>query len=136
MRPSIRSGRRRLVRTACSSPEVIEKDKVMKSTHALRGLACLLGLFACSAFAADAVIADCPLEAVPPEVAAIVDRQIQCHEWTTLEITDERTDRAAELALTRLRCDRLVAEMTTLRNKYAQSLATLHALDVAGNIWP
>jgi hypothetical protein len=54
----------------------------------------------------------------------------------TLEITDEGTDRTAELALTRLRCDRLAADMSTLRDKYAQFPATLHALDVALNIGP
>jgi hypothetical protein len=72
---------------------------------------------------------------MPSDVTAVADRQIQCWEWMTLEITDEGTDRAAELALTRLRCDRLAADMTSLRNKYSkysQSPATLHAFDVAG----
>jgi hypothetical protein len=108
----------------------------MKSPYALPGLACLLCLLACSAFAADVVIADGPLESMPPDVTAVADRQIQCREWMTLEITDEGTDRTAELALTRLRCDRLAADMSTLRDKYAQFPATLHALDVALNIGP
>jgi len=109
----------------------------MKPTHALSGLAGLLCLLICSAVAAvaaDAVIADGP--AVPPDVTAIADRQIQCREWTKLEITDEGTDRAAELALTRLRCDTLAADMSILRNKYSQSPATLHVLDVAGTTGP
>ena len=107
----------------------------MKPTHALSGLAGLLCLLTCSAVAADAVIAG-PLESIPSDVSAIADRQIQCREWTKLEITDEGTDRAAELALTRLRCDTLAADMRILRNKYSQSSATLHAIDVAGTIGP
>ena len=109
----------------------------MKPTHALSGLAGLLCLLICSAVAAvaaDAVIADGP--AVPPDVTAIADRQIQCREWMMLEITNEGTDTAAELALTRLRCDSLAADMSALRNKYSQSSATLHAIDVAGTIGP
>ena len=106
----------------------------MKPTHALSGLACLLCLLACPAFAADAVIADGP--PMPSDVTAIADRQIQCREWTKLEITDEGTDRAAELALTRLRCDTLAVDMSILRNKYSQSPATLHVLDVAGTTGP
>ena len=106
----------------------------MKSTHALPGFACLLCLLGCSAFAADAVIADGP--AVPSAVTAIADRQIRCREWTMLEITDAGTDRAAELALTRLRCDRLATDMSILRNRYSQSPATLHALDVIGTTGP
>ena len=74
----------------------------MKPTHALSGLACLLCLLARPAFAADAVIADGP--PVPSDVTAIADRQIQCREWTRLEITDEGTDRAAELGFSRV-CD-------------------------------
>ena len=106
----------------------------MKPTHALSGLACLLCLLACPAFAADAVIADGP--PMPSDVTAIADRQIQCRAWTRLEITDEGTDRAAELALTRLRCDRLATDMSILRNRYSQSPAMLHALDVAGTTGP
>jgi hypothetical protein len=53
-----------------------------------------------------------------------------------LEITDAGTDRAAELALTRLRCDRLATDMSILRNRYSQSPATLHALDVIGTTGP
>jgi hypothetical protein len=103
----------------------------MKPTHALSGLAGLLCLRACPDVAA---IADGP--AVPSDVTAIADRQIQCRKWRTLEITDEATDRAAELALTRLRCDTLATDMSILRNKYSQSPATLHVLNVAGNTGP
>jgi hypothetical protein len=108
----------------------------MKSIHVLPGLACLLCLQVCAAFATDAGIADGPLRSTPLEVTAIVDRQIQCQKWTTREITDEETDRGAELAVARLRCDRLGADMTTLRSKYAQSPATLRALDVARDVGP
>ena len=108
----------------------------MKLTRTLPGLAGLLGLLAFSAYAADVVIADRPPESMPSDVSAIADRQIQCREWMTLEISNERTDRAADLALTRLGCDSLAADMRTLRNKYSQSPATLHALDVAGTSGP
>ena len=107
----------------------------MKPTHTLPGHACVLCLLASSAFAADVVIAG-PLESIPSDVSAIADRQIQCREWMMLEITNEGTDTAAELALTRLRCDSLAADMSALRNKYSQSSATLHAIDVAGTIGP
>lgn len=106
----------------------------MKPIHAPSGLVCLLCLLACPALAADPVIADGP--PMPSDVTAIADRQIQCREWTRLEITDEGTDRAAELALTRLRCDRLATDMSILRNRYSQSPAMLHALDVAGTTGP
>jgi hypothetical protein len=91
----------------------------------LYAIAGVLGSFAGSASAADT--------SMPSDVLALAWRDVQCRDWSNMAITDAATDYRVEQALYRLRCDRLAAEMKTLRRKYGQSPT---ALDAAPNIGP
>jgi hypothetical protein len=73
---------------------------------------------------------------VPLDVTALAMREAQCRDWSNMVIADAATDHRAEHALYRLKCDALAADMVALRLKYAQSPATLDALDDARDIGP
>jgi hypothetical protein len=72
----------------------------MKPTGSLSCLAGLLCLLAGPAFAVDAgcALPDVRLHGMPPDVAALAERERQCRSWTTVEITNEATDRTVQLA--------------------------------------
>jgi hypothetical protein len=94
----------------------------------LAGLLCLL---AGPTFATDVdrALVDGQLKNMPLDVAAFVDRELQCRGWLATQITDEATDYRVQHALARLRCDALAADMVVLRHKYAQSPQALRVLN-------
>jgi hypothetical protein len=112
----------------------IDATKPTGSLSCLAGLPCLL---AGPAFTIDAgcALPDVRLHGMPPDVAALAEREHQCRSWTTVKITNEATDRTVQLGFVQLRCDN-AEDMAALRLKYTQSPPTLRALDAAGDIGP
>jgi hypothetical protein len=108
----------------------------MRSTGYLSTLGGLLCLLAGPALSADAEHAtlDGQAKIVPADVATFTTRERQCRAWMAIEISNEATDRAAQRALSDLRCDRLSGDMAALRHKYAQSPGALRGLDAAGGV--
>jgi hypothetical protein len=96
-------------------------------------ITCLYGLLGFGSFAGSALAAD---TAMPPDVAALAWRDVQCREWSNVAITDAATDYRVEHALVRLKCDRLAADIVALRRKYMQSPPALEALDAVRDIAP
>lgn len=97
-------------------------------------LAGLLSLLAGSMFAIRAdhrALLDGRLDDMPPDIVALVRRNIECRQWLAFTVVDEATDRRVQDAVLHLRCDTLTADLERMRRKYAQTPQALRALGAA-----
>lgn len=68
---------------------------------------------------------------MPPDIVALVRRNIECRQWLAFAVVDEATDHSVQDAVLHLRCDTLTADLGRMRRKYAQTPQALRALDAA-----
>jgi hypothetical protein len=94
--------------------------KALRHPLLLASLCCLLAL---SAQAAEKG------PAAPADVMALADRAAACQRWSGTEITDQSDDTLVEDELAHLKCASLAADVAKLKQKYANSDATLKVIE-------
>ena len=70
-------------------------------------------------------------EGMPKDVAALIQRMVECNHWAGEEPYEATRRHEIELALRRLQCDKLDADQKAIRSKYPDNEEIGRRLDAA-----
>jgi hypothetical protein len=95
-----------------------------------RHIFCLLAVAAVGAAAEEDPIADLK-KGQPKDVAALIERIVECTHWSGEEPYDRERRNEILSAQKDLKCDRVAIDETTIRQRYARNPQVLNALKQA-----